>query len=108
MDETLVKRGKILLIVNHDLVIYNFRKELVLKLLENNYDVYIASPYGERIPLLTILGAKHIEVNIDRHGVNPIKDLKLISDLKRIIKNMEPDVILTYTIKPNIYGGIAA
>jgi len=98
----------ILILVNHDIVIYNFRKELVEALLEKDYKVIISCPYGISIDKLTKLGAIHIDLNIDRHGVNPIKDLKLLFHYKKIIKQHKPDVVLTYTIKPNIYGGIAS
>lgn len=94
--------------VNHDIVIYNFRKELVERLLGDGYDVYISSPYGERIDDLVAMGCVFIETNINRHGLNLIEELKLIKIYKEIIGEIKPDVILTYTIKPNIYGSIAA
>lgn len=99
---------KILFLVNHDIVIYNFRKELVERLLLEGYEVYISSPYGERIDDLMQMGCNYIETTVDRHGINPIKDLFLIKFYKKIIKQIKPKVVLTYTIKPNIYGGIAA
>lgn len=99
---------KVLILVNHDVVIYNFRKELVERLLKEKYEVYISSPYGERIDELISMGCKHIEVKIDRHGTNIIEELKLFHYYKQIIKKIKPDVVLTYTIKPNIYGGIAS
>lgn len=98
---------KVLILVNHDVVIYNFRKELVERLLEEGYEVYISSPYGERIDDLVNMGCKYIEANISRHGTNIIEDLKLTKYYFKIIKKIKPDVVLTYTIKPNIYGGIA-
>ncbi|MCF0149677.1 MAG: glycosyltransferase family 4 protein [Clostridium sp.] len=98
---------KVLILVNHDVVIYNFRKELVERLLEEGYEVHISSPYGERIDDLVSMGCKYEEVSISRHGTNIIEDLKLIKYYFNIIKKIKPDVVLTYTIKPNIYGGIA-
>ena len=98
---------KILILVNHDVVIYNFRKELVERLLKYEYEVYISSPYGERIDDLIKMGCKHIDAEIDRHGTNILKELKLLYYYKKIIKEIKPDVVLTYTIKPNIYGGMA-
>ncbi|MBN3489969.1 glycosyltransferase family 4 protein [Acholeplasma equirhinis] len=99
---------KVLILVNHDIAIYNSRKELVEELLKQNYEVYISSPYGTRIDKLVEMGAKFIETSIDRRGINPLNDFKLIRHYKKIMKDIKPDVILTYTIKPNIYGGIAA
>lgn len=98
---------KVLILVNHDVVIYNFRKELVERLLKDGYKVYIASPYGEKIDLLVSMGCEYLETNIERHGTNIITDLKLILEYRNMIKTVNPDVVLSYTIKPNIYGGLA-
>lgn len=103
-----MKTKKILFLVNHDIVIYNFRKELVERLLEEGYEVYISSPYGERIEYLISMGCHYIETRINRHGTNIIEDLNLLRAYKRIMKEISPEVVLTYTIKPNIYGGMAA
>lgn len=99
---------KVLFLVNHDVVIYNFRKELVERLLEEGYEVIISSPYGERIELLKEMGCKYIEIKLDRHGTNPLIELKLLTYYRRLIKTVKPDMILSFTIKPNIYGAIAA
>lgn len=99
---------KVLILVNHDIVIYNFRKELVERLLSDGHKVTISSPYGERIDELISMGCTYNEVKIDRHGTNPVNELKLLRYYKKIMKKIKPDVVLTYTIKPNIYGGLAA
>ncbi len=100
--------SKILFLVNHDVVIYNFRLELVERLISDGHEVWISSPYGERIDNLTELGAKHIEAEFSRHGMNPIAELKLLKYYKKIIKDIKPDIVFTYTIKPNIYGALAS
>lgn len=102
-----MKKNKVLILVNHDVVIYNFRLELVERLLNEGYEVYISSPYGERIDDLVSLGCKYVETEINRHGLNVFQEWKLLHHYKKIIKQIEPNVILTYTIKPNIYGAIA-
>jgi len=99
---------KVLFLVNHDIVIYNFRKELVEKLLLENYKVIISSPYGERIDKLISMGCDYIAVDIERHGKNPINEIRLFKYYKKIIRNTNPDFVLTFTIKPNIFGGLAA
>lgn len=96
----------VVFVVNHDLVIYNFRKEIVEALLNDGYKVTIISPYGERIPFLKEMGCNYVEISVDRHGINPVPDLKLIWNLKKIIKLIDPKVVLSFTIKPNIYTGI--
>ena len=99
--------SRVLLLANHSMSIYNFRLELVERLLSDGHTVMICSPYGEAIDKLTKLGCEYYPIEISRHGTNPIKDLKLLSDYKKLIKKTNPDVVFTYTIKPNIYGSMA-
>lgn len=99
--------SRILFLVNHDVVIYNFRLELVERLLADGHQVVISSPYGERIEDLKELGCEYHEVDIARHGMNPLKELKLISAYKKLLDRVKPDMVFSYTIKPNIYGSIA-
>lgn len=99
---------KVLFLVNHDVVIYNFRLELVERLLADGYEVHISSPYGERIDDLKALGAYFHEITIDRHGMNPKSELKVLLAYNDLLKEIQPDIVLGYTIKPNIYGALAA
>lgn len=99
--------SKVLFLVNHDVVIYNFRLELVERLLQEGHQVVVSSPYGERIDDLVKLGCEYREITLSRHGTNPVQELKLISDYKKLLKEIKPDMVFSYTIKPNIYGGIA-
>lgn len=99
--------SKVLFLVNHDVVIYNFRLELVERLLADGHQVVISSPYGERIEDLKALGCEYSEIDIARHGMNPVKELKLISGYKKLLDQVKPDIVFAYTIKPNIYGAIA-
>ena len=85
-----------------------FRLNLIHKLQEAGYDVIAIAPYDEYSDRLAIEGVQHISVNIDNKGTSPLEDLKLIKDLYAIYKEIKPDIILQYTIKPNIYGSIAA
>jgi len=101
-------KKRVLFLVNHDVVIYNFRLEIVERLLQDGCEVHISSPYGERIDDLTALGAKYHEIVIHRHGVNPVAELVLLRNYQKLIKKIHPDIILGFTIKPNIYGAIAA
>ena len=103
-----LKKKKILFLVNHDVVIYNFRRELVERLLEEGNEVIISSPYGKRINQLVELGCQYKEIFIERHGTSIRNDYKIIKHYKELMKEVKPDIVLTYTIKPNIYGGIAA
>lgn len=98
---------KILFLVNHDVVIYNFRLELVERLIEEGHQVIISSPYGERISDLVKLGCKYYPIEISRHGVNPFTDLRLYNTYLNLVRTVSPNIVFSYTIKPNIYGASA-
>ena len=97
---------KILILGNSCVGLYKFRKELLQKLVEDN-EVFISIPDGVFIPQLKEIGCKFIETPIERRGTNPFKDLELLDKYNQMIKDIDPDVVLTYTIKPNVYGGLA-
>lgn len=97
---------RILILINKDNNVYNFRKEMVLELMERGYEIYINSPYGKKIDYFTEKGARFIRLSIDRRGTNVFTDLKLIIDYFRILKEVKPDLVLTYTTKPSTYGGL--
>lgn len=97
---------RILILANRDGGLYHFRKELIKELVKK-YEVYIALPKGNYITQLQGEGCTFIETPVNRHGTNPFTDLKLLLQYRNIITNVKPTVVLTYTIKPNIYGGIA-
>lgn len=101
-------KKKILFLVNHDVVIYNFRLEIVERFLKDGHEVHISSPYGERIEDLKNIGCIYHEVSFNRHGFNPVNELKILQYYKKLLKTIEPDIVLGFTIKPNIYGAIAA
>lgn len=98
--------SKILILVNHDIGIYNFRLELVEKLIVAGYDVYVSSPYGERIDDLVKIGCKYEKTEFSRHSRNLFREICFLIKYYKLIKKINPDIVLTYTIKPNIYGGI--
>jgi galacturonosyltransferase len=96
---------KILILANSASGLYDFRNELILKLLKEN-EVYISLPDEEKCPELANEGCKVYHTDIDRRGVNPATDINLIKAYHKLIKDIKPDMVLTYTIKPNIYGGL--
>lgn len=99
---------KILFLVNHDVVIYNFRLEIVERFINDGHEVHISSPYGERIDDLIELGAIYHEAKMERHGMNPVKEWRILKYYRKLIKEVGPDICLGFTIKPNIYGAVAA
>lgn len=97
---------KILILANNDEGLYKFRKELIQKLLKKNNTVYTSLPDGKYVSKLSEMGCKFVDTEIDRRGINPKTDLKLLLFYRKIIKRVKPELVITYTIKPNIYGGL--
>ncbi|WP_026499455.1 glycosyltransferase family 4 protein [Butyrivibrio sp. WCD2001] len=99
---------RLLFLANRDFVLYNFRFELIKKLIENGNEVYIALPYGPKVDIMVKAGARFVPLDIDGRGKNIFRDYKLLIMLKKIIRNVSPDVVLLYTTKIDLYGGIVA
>ena len=99
---------KVLILTNGSQGLFNFRKELLDRLLIDGNELYISTPNdsGEIIKKLENINCKVIVTNLDRRGINPIKDFFLILKYFLLVKKIKPDVVLMYTIKPNLYGGI--
>lgn len=106
--------SKVLLIGNSEIVIYNFRLELVERLLNEGHQVTISCPNisGEmgkkKIDSLINMGCKYEPVEINRHGKNVLQEIELYKNYKNLLKKVNPNVVFSYTIKPNIYGAMAA
>lgn len=99
---------KILVMVNRDFVLYNFRFELIERLISEQYEVYICLPYDPKVDKMIAIGCKFIPVNIEKRGKNPFKDILLIRSYYNIFKEIKPDMVLAYTTKVDIYAGILA
>ncbi len=80
----------------------------IQSLLKHGYEVHTIAPEDAYTPLIRQAGCIHHKVKMDSRGANPIKDSALIVELYSIYRKVKPDVILHYTIKPNVYGTIAA
>lgn len=98
---------KILVLANNDVGLYQFRRELLSEMIGRGNEVYISLPDGELVMPLCEMGCHFIDTPIDRRGINPATDLKLFSAYRRLLREIKPDLVVTYTIKPNIYGGLA-
>lgn len=99
-------KQRILILGNSASGLYDFRNELLLSFLKQ-YEVYVSLPDGDTIPELAKEGCHVIHTPVDRRGMNPRRDMKLFMAYLKLIKDIRPDVVLTYTIKPNIYGALA-
>ncbi len=96
---------KVMIVCNYLVGLMSFRKELVEKLLGDKYNVTILAPSDKLSTDFEKMGCKFIPVEMESRGTNPLKDIKLMKIYKKIIKDEKPDVVLTYTIKPNVYAG---
>lgn len=97
---------QILILANHSGGLYDFRKDLIAEL-KTHASVAVAVPHNDRWDELNGLADRVIELPIDRRGMNPLHDGKLFRQYRAILGEIKPDLVLTYTIKPNIYGGLA-
>ena len=98
--------SKILIITNHSYMFYRFRLELVQELMKD-HEVVLSTPFVGHEDDFQSMGVRCIDTALDRRSINPKKDLKLFRFYQKLLKQEKPDLVITYSIKPNIYGGIA-
>lgn len=97
---------KIMILANNDAGLYKFRKELLETLLKQ-HQVVICLPDGEYIGDLVQMGCQFIDCSLlERRGMNPAKEIQLLRFYKDLLKKEQPNLVFTYTIKPNVYGGM--
>lgn len=97
-------KKKLLIVTNHSYMLYRFRKELIQRLVKD-YEVVISTPFVGHEEDLQKLGVRCIETEVARRSVNPLTDLKLLRTYKKMLKREKPGLVITYSIKPNIYAG---
>ena len=98
---------KVLILANNDIGLYQFRRELIAALLEK-HQVAISLPDGDMVRPLEEMGCRFLDTPLDRRGINPVKDLGLLCRYWKLLRQEKPDLVITYTIKPNIYGGLVS
>jgi len=100
---------KTILMINvHEDDVLCFRKEVILDLAEQGYKMVLLYPVGTRSKEIICDNIIVENLKIDRHGCNPLKDFALLMRCRKAIKKYQPTMVLLYTIKPNIYGALAA
>ncbi|MCA6077952.1 glycosyltransferase family 4 protein [Fulvivirga sedimenti] len=99
---------KIVMVLNTSWNVYNFRMGLLNALRNDGHEVLVLAPEDSHTALIREAGFRFYPVTMDSRGANPIKDVRLVFELKSLYKRIKPDIILHYTIKPNIYGTFAA
>ena len=98
---------KVLVLANDTTYVYNLRDELLQRLVTEGNEVVVASQPLLYQDELRALGCRLVDIETNRHSTNPLSDLGLLSKFKKLLKTEKPDIVLTYNIKPNVYGGMA-
>lgn len=100
---------RVLILGNSGLVVFGMRGELIQRLIKEGYDVVVSFPdglLGEGETLSEEYGCTYVETSIDRRGTNVFRDAALLQNYIKLIKEVKPDMVLTYTVKCSIYGGL--
>ena len=100
------KKKKILVVSNHSYMLWQFRRELIQRLMEDA-EVVISTPFVGHEQDFAAMGCRMLETDVDRRGINPVTDFRLYHTYVKILKTERPDMVITYSIKPNIYAGFA-
>jgi len=103
-----LKKRRIIYVVNVDWFFISHRMPLAQNALDLGWDVFLISKNTGRFDELKKSGISCIDIDFERSGKNPLKELHNIKSLRKIYKNIQPDIIHHVTLKPAIYGTIAA
>ena len=99
---------KFMLISPKNRTVYNFRGELIKDIINKGYEVIVTGPNLENVEKIQNLGAKFIRVELDKESTGLFSNWKYYKSLVKIMKDEKPDIVLAYTIKPVIFGTLAA
>jgi glycosyltransferase involved in cell wall biosynthesis len=103
-----MENRKILISINTSWNIYNFRRNLLVHLKNEGFEIHVAAPTDAYSDKLKNLGFYFHSLKMDKKGSNPLADYRLYRDYRKLISKIRPHISLFYTIKPNIYGTLAA
>lgn len=107
LEMSQIKRARAAILVNSAWNVKNFRESLLENMTAKNIDVIVVIPEDDDSDALSHISCEVMKVPLSRKSINPFADLKLLLTYIKVLKAVSPDVILTFTIKPNIYGNIA-
>lgn len=99
---------KFILISPKNRTVYNFRGDLIKEVIAKGYEVVVTGPDRTDVDKIEALGARFKEIPMEKTGTNISSDLRYCEKLTRFLKDEMPDVTLGYTVKPVVYGAIAA
>ena len=98
----------VLIFLNTAWNLYNFRSGLIAALINSGYNVIAVAPKDKYVEHVRSLGCQFVPIIMDNHGLNPFRDFFLFIRFYLLLRRIKPAVFLGYTVKPNIYGSIAA
>lgn len=98
----------VLITVNAAWNVWNFRRPVIAALLAQGHTVTVLAPDDDYAPKLEALGCRFIPLAMSVDGLNPVQDLKLVWRFRRIFRAERPDIVLSYTVKNNVFGAFAA
>jgi len=107
-SDNIIKKKKVLITANTTWNLLNFRSGLIKKLVECGFDVIAVAPMDEYYKRIESLGCRYVSLPMDNKGTHPVHDIQLILGFFELFLLEKPDVILAYTVKPNVYASLAA
>lgn len=99
---------KVVVVSPKNRTVYNFRGDLIKEIVARGHSVVVTGPNRIDVDKIEALGARFVEIPMEKNGLNPIHDLKYKDALYQLFKKEKPDVVFSYTSKPVIYGSMAA
>ncbi|WP_136621050.1 MULTISPECIES: glycosyltransferase family 4 protein [Mesorhizobium] len=101
-------RNTIVISINTSWNVFNFRKGLIEALRSHGHDVVIMAPRDEYSSLIAAMGCRYVELEMDNSGTSPLRDMVLLWRYWRLLRRERPLAFVGFTIKPNVFGSIAA
>ena len=103
-----VLMARLAFLSHYDFNLYRFRLPIMKAALRGGHDVYAVSPPGEFSDRFASEGIIHRPYRLKRRSVNPLREARVLAGLTHALREIRPDLLHTFTVKPNVYGSIAA
>ena len=100
--------SKVVIALNTAWNLVNFRSGLICALLDSGYEVVAVAPPDDYVSRFEELGCRFVPLPMDNKGTNPGRDLLLLMRFYSLLRRERPAIFLSYTVKPNVYGSLAA
>jgi N,N'-diacetylbacillosaminyl-diphospho-undecaprenol alpha-1,3-N-acetylgalactosaminyltransferase len=107
MESALLNRKRFAFFSQHDFNLYRFRMPVMQALRERGAQVWAICPPGEYSPRFREHGIEFVPISLDRKTFNPLRAWATVNRLRSILRELRPDVLHTFTLRPNVYGALA-